>query len=204
MVNPRARCPYPAADAGRTVPGRASRTRSSTRRRFSSSPAMIRVRYPPQASHSKRLGATCDCAPQLRQLDGHLRRVHRQGSVGRTTSGARGLECPGEQRCVDAGQWTHFHHDALDRLSALLSRNGGDLRQKRLADGQLVHRADATAGPSAEYVRNRTDRMARSLLSSRSTQWGAHGDVRACTRKRRTASGEGARRGTPQPGARIR
>jgi hypothetical protein len=77
--------------------------RSSTRRSRSSSPATTRVRKnPPQTPHTKRFGAGCDCAPQLRQ-----RIVTAVDSIDSTACAAQlparaNRKCTGEQRRLDA------------------------------------------------------------------------------------------------------
>ena len=96
--------------------------------------------------------------------DGHLRSFDRQGGIRRAAAGTRDLEGSREQRCVHSRQRTDLQHDALDRLGAALFRDRSDLQNQRLANGQLVHRADATARRRPAYVRNRTDRAAATLL----------------------------------------
>jgi len=82
----------------------------------------------------------------------------------RAASATRDFECTGEQRRLNAGERADFDDDALDRLRAIIQSNFSDLRQKSLADGQLVHAGNSTAAAPAAYVRNRTDEAAMRVL----------------------------------------
>ena len=106
--------------------------------------------------------------PRLRAADPtadcHLRRFNREFSVLRAASATREFECTGKERWLDARERADLDDDALDRLCTIIQRNFNDLRQKALADRQLVHGRNSTAEPPASYVRNRTDDAAMRVL----------------------------------------
>ncbi len=166
-----------AARAIHAVADRSSGLRSSTRSNRNSSPATMLVRYPPQTEQTRRPGVACDRAPQPRQLTAT--------AVVSTDSTASAAQLPVR---MTANAWASKAGSTPDSgptsmvIRSTAGRTAGgrdvrDLRQQRLADGQLMHapmleRRD----PARMYASVQTFRRTRCSDGPRNT----HEDARRC------------------------
>jgi hypothetical protein len=91
---------------------------------------------------------------------------YRQYGVRRAAAFAREAKCLFNQGGLDASEWADFHGNVFHHRGTAIIGDFYDLREKRLADGQLMHLKNPNGGRLVMYVRQRTDRGATRVFCS--------------------------------------